>query len=128
MHPVERGDISCLRIIADLLRNGYLVLQPISDRHRFDLVIFKNDEYNRVQCKSGTKRDGSIVFSTCSRNIFGRRSYKGQIEFFAVYCHDIEKSYLIPVEEVGFNQGSLRIDPPKNNQQKKVRYAKEYEI
>jgi hypothetical protein len=56
------------------------------------------------------------------------RGYRGDIEFFAVYCPDNKKIYLISAEEVPSGKGRLRISETRNNQQKGVLWAKDYEI
>ncbi len=40
----------------------------------------------------------------------------------------LNKVYLIPVDQVGTTRANLRIGPPKNNQEKHVRWAQEYEL
>ena len=50
----------------------------------------------------------------------GYRGYKGQCEYFAVY--------VIAVDEVGASHVTLRLAPSKNNQEKNVRWAKDYEL
>ena len=58
----------------------------------------------------------------------GWKNYRGQIEYFAVYCPDNRGIYLIPIEHTGGTQMSLRLVPTKNNQEKNVRWAKDYEL
>jgi hypothetical protein len=40
----------------------------------------------------------------------------------------VDKVYLIPVDQVGITRTHLRLAPPKNNQEKYVRWAKDYEL
>ena len=40
----------------------------------------------------------------------------------------IGKVYLIPIGHIGTSQGSLRLVPTTNNQEKNIRWAKDYEI
>jgi hypothetical protein len=48
---------------------------------------------------------------------------------FGVYCPQTNRVYLVPIEECSnYNECSLRVEPAKNNQQRKVRWAKQYEI
>lgn len=70
------------------------------------------------------------MFKTHSDNGhgWGRRDYRGQVDYFAVYCPETDKVYLVPVEDVGTNEGSLRVEPTLNEQQKGVRWAVDYEI
>lgn len=56
------------------------------------------------------------------------RHYRGQCDYFAVYCASLERVYLVPVDEVGKTRAHLRIEPTKNNQEKNVRWARDYEL
>lgn len=58
----------------------------------------------------------------------GRKSYAGQIDVFAVYCHENDEVYLLPVEKAGSAEGAIRIDPPKNNQLAGVNLAADYQM
>src|SRR5262249_41637511 len=80
--------------------------------------------------------NGAIVFPTSSIHAPSRtglpktirRSYRGQADYFGVYCPQTDKVYLVPVDEVGVNGVLLRVDPPKNNQHSRIRWAKDYGI
>ena len=58
----------------------------------------------------------------------GKKDYRGDIEAFAVYSPALDRVYILPVEEVGTGTGFLRLDPPKNNQSRGIRYASQYEL
>lgn len=47
---------------------------------------------------------------------------------FGVYCPEVGKCYLVPVEDVTRTTCSLRVDPPKNGQKKGIRWAANYEV
>ena len=57
-----------------------------------------------------------------------RRHYQGDVEYFAVYSPDTDKVFLIPIDHVGTTQANLRLFPTANNQEKNVRWAKDYEL
>src|SRR5579864_8807926 len=55
--------------------------------------------------------------------------YEGQIDFFAVYCAETTGVYLIPIADVQTRTSAyLRVDPPRNNQHRHIRFAADYEI
>lgn len=54
--------------------------------------------------------------------------YRGQADYFGIYCPETSGVYLVPVDEIGLRQGNLRIASPKNGQQKNIRWAREYEV
>jgi hypothetical protein len=120
------GEASKWQIIAVLTRQGKGLFLPVGDHLRYDLAIVEGDTFLRVQCKTGRLRSGVIRFATCSidsRSQKGkclRRSYRGEIELFGVYCLDNGKCYLVPVGKIGTNEGCLRIDPPRNGQKTRI--------
>jgi hypothetical protein len=133
------GERSQAIIIFRLLEAGYNVLTPYGDNMRYDLVIEDADgQFWRVQCKTGwIEEDGALIeFATASsyyhtragRTEHGRKNYRGQIEYFAVYCPDTAKVYLVPIDHVGTTNAKLRLIPTKNKQEKHIRWAKDYEL
>jgi len=133
------GERSEAIIIAKFLEVGYGVLTPFGDNRRYDLVIEDADgNFYRIQCKTGwVQQEGACIqFKTASsyyhtkagRTSHGRRDYRGQIDYFAIYCPDTRKAYLVPVDHVGTANASLRLLPTANKQEKHVRWAKDYEL
>jgi hypothetical protein len=56
------------------------------------------------------------------------RDYAGDIELFIVHCPETDGIYAIPIDEATRTQGTLRIDPTGNGQDKRVRWARDYEL
>lgn len=54
--------------------------------------------------------------------------YRGDVDYFGVYCPDNDKTYLIPIDGLGLTAASLRVEPPKNGQIANIRLAADYEI
>lgn len=135
MHTIQKGDISVAMLTAKFLRLGYVVMKPISELLRYDLVIDRcgDGQFERVQCKTGRLRNGSVRFNTSSslahhKSGSGRKAYTGEIEVFGVYCPDNDECYIVPVDVVGLVEGSIRVEPSKNGQQKGVRLADEFRV
>jgi hypothetical protein len=136
----QLGERSQAYIIARLLEMGYTVLSPYGDSSRYDLVIEDAEgQFWRVQCKTAWvagEDDGYITFATTSLRSrstngkvqYSRAKYTGQIEYFAVYSHEQRKTYLIPASQAAGNTMRLRLAPSKNNQEKNIKWAKEYEL
>ena len=134
-HPKDIGDRSQLAIMYGLRGLGYHVLVPFGENLRYDLVIDDGLRLGRVQCKTGRLRKGSIVFHT--QSTYGhhpnpkilKRDYIGEIDYFGVFCPDTGGIYLVPIADSP-NRGtaSLRVDPPRNNQFRRIRFAANYEI
>ena len=121
-HTQKTGDISESAVVTRLLQCGYGVLMPYGQLHRYDLVIEDADrKFWRVQVKTGwLNEDRSIIkFATASSMNYtvknkGWRSYRGQCEYFAVYVEDLNKVYLLPVDDGGMTRASLRLTQSKN--------------
>ncbi len=114
---------------------GFEVLIPFGENTRYDLVIDDGRRLARVQCKTGRLRAGAVRFPACSSYAHHantqvvRRDYQGQIDYFGVYCPGTGGVYLLPIEEAPVKAAiALRVDPPRNNQQKRIRYATDYEV
>ena len=130
-NPKEVGDIAVAGVLASLLKKGYAILLPFGDSQRYDLVLDNDHRFVRIQCKSGRIRNGCIKFNTSSTEWYKghrRKNYKGQIDYFGIYCAEIDKTYLVPVGSIGETQGSLRINPTKNKQARYVRWGTDYEV
>jgi hypothetical protein len=128
------GEVCRMQIMAAVALQGKIPLVPLGDFQRYDFVIDDGGRFLRVQCKMGKLVKGAILFHPCSidsRSKNGgcvRKGYVGQVELFGVYCPELGKCYLVPVDEVTATECSLRVDPPRNGQKKGIRWAAVYEI
>jgi hypothetical protein len=129
------GEISESAIATRFLQLGYEIFTPYGGNQRYDMVIVDEDgDLWRVQCKTARIEDNGtvVVFETANHNYAlknkQRRHYREQCDYFAAYCEQLNKVYLIPVDQVGTTRVNLRLVPAKNNQEKNVRWAKDYEL
>ena len=134
-HPKDIGDRTVLAVMLALQATGHDVLVPFGENTRYDLVIDDGAKMARVQCKTGRLRKGAVLWSMCSN--YGHqknprvvhRDYQGEVDYFGVFCPETQGVYLIPISDVPMRrQGSLRVTPSRNNQQKFIRGARQYEI
>jgi hypothetical protein len=135
--PNEIGAITQAKVATALIGAGKLVLFLWMQVARYDLVIDEKGKFSRVQCKTGQLLRGAIYFRPQSLRAAKRETgwrriaatYAGEVDYFGVYCPDNDKVYLVPITDVSVSvRCSLRIDPPKNNQQKRIRWASDYEV
>lgn len=125
------GDLTEAIVMAELLKVYQCVLLPFGNGRRYDLVVDDGERFLRVQCKTGRLRRGCVLFNARSTHWHrgGKdHGYRGQVEFFGIYCPETEMVYLVPAEDVTESIGSLRIEPTGNNQQQGIRWAKQYEL
>src|SRR5262249_13972743 len=126
------GELSELVVAVSLSRAGYLVLKPLGENTRYDLVIDRDGTLSRVQVKTGRLRNGAILFNTYSSHYHRKggacKTYANDIEFFGVYCPELHAVYLIPIEDTAKLSGTIRVSEPKNRQRSQVRWAQPYLI
>ena len=131
-HPVDVGHRAEGAILLELVKRGHQVLLPFGVNQRYDLVLDCEGRFLKAQCKTGRLRNGVVQFSSQSvqSNTRGTRtrSYTGEVDLFIVYCPENERVYVIPADEVPSCGMYLRVDPPRNQQCKRVRWAKDYEL
>jgi hypothetical protein len=132
----RKGEITESMILARLVQLGHECLIPWGHDHRYDIAIDDDGKLVRIQCKTAhyNEEQGCLEFNTAITyaRVGGkphiRKGYRGEADYFAVYSPDTEKIYLVPVDDVPITEAKLRLNPSKNNQQKGVRWAKDYEI
>jgi hypothetical protein len=124
----ERGNLSEARILAAFVAAGYFVSVPFGSGHKYDFVIDDGTGLYRVQCKTGRVKHGALLFNAYSKPGNGsvRMSYRGLADLFAILNPEDDKVYLVPVNEVGATDVSLRLAPALNNQMQGVRWAESY--
>lgn len=127
VHPVDQGQKTEVMILRELVRNDYRVSIPFGVNHRYDLIVDTGERLLRAQCKTARLEDGKLIFNATSGNgRLARRKYTNEIEIFLVYSPDLDTVYWLPIEEVSATSPHLRVDPPRNNQLKGVRWAHNY--
>ncbi len=131
-HPVDVGQRSEAAILAAFMDRGFEVLLPWGTNHRYDMVLDLGDRFLRVQCKTGRLRNGAVDFVTQSVRSNTkrclRRSYHGEVDYFAVYCPENRAAYVVPCSDVTPGQVTLRITAPANGQRRRIRWAADFEI
>lgn len=130
----DRGGLAELAIATAAAECGVGVLRPMLEGGRYDLVFDIGVGMRRIQCKSGALQADTIV----TRQRTSRQTSRGpvvttysaqEIDDIAIYCHELKRSFLVPIEEVeGATVVHLRLQPARNNQQIGVRMADDYDL
>ncbi len=114
---------------AALARTGGRVYAPLfGGDSRVDLIFEDGAGLDRVQCKTSRVVGAALVFQTCSNTNQVRRDYRGEIDVFGVYSPELEQVFLVPVGHVPSRGCSLRLDAPRNGQQRNIRWAHDYVV
>lgn len=125
------GELSEAKLLVKFLSLDYICSLPHGDSARYDLIIDDGEKLQKVQIKTGCVRKGCVLFRASNHNRIGKggyrkRDYINDIDLFAVYVPELDKFYLIPVEEAGTTIKSLRLI--SSSRRSKISYAVDYEI
>jgi hypothetical protein len=103
------------------------VFVPFGDGQPFDLaVLLGSGEFLRVQCKTAWPRRGCLHFNAYATDHGrGQGSYDGLADVFGVYFPPTASTYLVPVG-LFRNTAQLRLEPTRNNQRRRIRWAEDY--
>ena len=117
-------------VLAALVRRGFDVLVPFGEGQPYDLAIdLDGATFIRVQCKTAWPQKGCLMFNPhATDHGRGRQSYVGRADVFGVYFPPEESVYLVPVAAVTRFSGRLRLEPTRNNQKRRIRFAADFEI
>lgn len=138
-------------VLNKLVQLGFEVLLPWGEHLGYDLAYYETSEERhfgffvhqdsylvRIQCKvAWLSDDGNyLIFNTSTVSAGGRdkwkkkkTGYEGRAEYFGVYSPHTHKIYRVSVSEApGASSMRLRLQPAKNNQEKNVKWASNYEI
>src|SRR5579884_1608974 len=116
--------------IAKAIELGIGVFKPLADE-RCDFIFDLRPRLLRVQCKWAGRHGDSIVIPLFS----ARRAAEGlrrlryledEVDAFAAYCPELERCYFLDFEPQTFVH--LRLAPTRNNQAKRIRWARDYEF
>ncbi len=130
------GEITESIILARLVQLGYECLIPWGHDHRYDIAIDDDGKLVRIQCKTARyleelgciEFNAAITYARVGGKPHIKKGYKGEADYFGVYSPYTGKVYLVPVDDVPSSVVSLRLHATKNNQQKGVRWAEDFEI
>ncbi|MEA2441415.1 MAG: hypothetical protein QOH76_2839 [Thermoleophilaceae bacterium] len=130
----QKGAIAEMAITLEALRHGLVVLRPVAEGGRYDLVFDVDGRFLRVQCKWATRVRDTVVIRarTCRRGpeglVRGRYS-PDEIDLVAGYCCETDRSYVVPFADFPpCGDIQLRLTPAKNNQSLGLNWASNYEF
>jgi hypothetical protein len=135
MNTKDIGEASEAKILSELKSLGLTVLTPFGDNAKYDMVYDHNGKFNRVQVKTGRKKDTGVIqfkTQTTGHNVSDGVYHKGytdtEIDQFAVHCPETDSCYLIDVNDAPSTAMSLRTEPTNNCQTKGVNMAEDFEL
>jgi hypothetical protein len=122
------------RITGAAIELGLTVLRPLCEGRRYDLIIDLEPELLRVQCKLARRRAGVLSIGVAT-NRYTPRGYVStsytadEIDAVGVYSPELRRCFLVPVDQVAGRRAlHLRLDPTRNNQAERIKWARDYEF
>lgn len=131
MNKKQLGEIGERITIGELAKYGIDVMLPLTDNLPFDLVVFHNNKFFKCQVKTSNKtEDSTVIFNITSNNWYSKTTHfytNSEVDVW-ILC-DCKNIYLMRYDENSCrNMITLRVDKPKNNQSKGVKYLSDYII
>jgi len=130
-HTKQKGDLGVLKAQVDLHQQGFQILNPLTEHAPFDLVIYKDNHFRRVQVKyKSVDKTGalSIRFSSFWSDKNGtheRFANKNEIDLYCIYCPETDECYYFDPKK--YNRSiNLRVRAAKNNQDKFVKLVSDF--
>jgi hypothetical protein len=125
-----KGNATEAAVLRAFVERDFAVLIPFGEGHRYDLVVHAQaNSFVRVQCKTAGVQNGCVVFNSRSTDHGGGQgTYLGLADLFGVYCPSTGSVYLVPVKDVPTSVVYLRLKRARNNQQRRIRFAADYDI
>ena len=130
----QKGAAAEAEVAAAAIRLHLLVLRPLAEGGRYDLIVDLGGKLLRVQCKWASQRGGVLVArcATCRHTPRGylRTTYAAaEVDAIGLYAPSTDRCYLIPIDDVeGRAAVLLRVAPTRNNQAVGIRWARDYEF
>jgi hypothetical protein len=134
MNTSRRGDETEAAVLWALMRQGLSVSVPFGDNDRYDLIADDGNELYRIQCKTGSRVNGTVRFKLYSSTVSGGErvdtEYSAdEIDAYAVHAPELETVYWVDVSETGTGEMRLRVDDPHPKAPtSKINWATEFEL
>jgi hypothetical protein len=116
-------------VLSHYIKAGLRVCIPFGTGGPYDLAVDTGGRIVKVQVKTAAFGKGCILCRTRRRNASCyrtvRRYEKGEVDYFAIYCPQLNELYGMSFEAAK-GSASLRVEPTVNRQEKYIRWAKDY--
>lgn len=128
MLKYETGNKSEAVVLSAYLSAGFTVSIPFGSGAIYDLLVDNGSRIFKIQVKTAWIRKGIVTYKSVRRQPKSevRIPYKnGEVDFIVVYCPANDSLYGVRGEN-HLGQGWLRLEPSKNGQSKRIRWASDY--
>ncbi len=133
-HTKDKGDLAVMKVQADLCEQGFIVCVPNTEHAPFDLVVYRDGEFWKVQVKYADAKRGvmqvHLTRSWASKRGNHVHAYgEGDFDVLSVYCPVTKLCYHLPWNSFPCRSSvSLRLNIPGHRVTKNMRMADEFII
>jgi hypothetical protein len=129
-----KGAIAEAAIASAAIELGIVVLRPLVEGRRYDLLFDTGDRLLRVQCKWAPRRGGVVVANLQTHRLTARGHVRttytaDEVDGFGIYCQALKRCFYVPIERVpGRRAIHLRLAPAANNQASAINWAADFDL
>ena len=118
-----KADVAEAAVIAELLKRGFRVLQPVGDRLPYDLALDVKGKLLRIQVKSAWYYNGSFTVDSrrtkTNRRIMLRKHYKdSDFDFAILYIDRLDTFYIMPISVFSAYKSGISLVESEKRQRK----------
>ncbi|MEX2646923.1 MAG: group I intron-associated PD-(D/E)XK endonuclease [Gaiellaceae bacterium] len=130
----QKGTIAETAVVHAAAKLDVPVLKPVNDGMRYDLLFDLAGRFFRIQCKWAPLIGDVVIVRcySCRRGPDGllRRAYTSdEVDALAAYCPEINRCFLLPLDEFpARKQIQLRVRPTRNNQAAGINWADHFDF
>jgi prevent-host-death family protein len=132
----QKGTVAELAVQMAAARLEIGVYKPLDEHSRADLLFEIGSDLYRVQVKwGGLTTNHDVIKVNLSGSRYSPQGYvysrysEHEVDLFAVYCGELDRCFLLPIELCANRRAIfLRLTPPRNNQQACINLADEYDF
>jgi len=107
LNKISKRDLSKAFVVARLLKEGYMVLEPFSENSKYDLVIDLEGKFVRIQVKTIYYKNDlcvyeMICYSTTRKNkkYIKTKYTPHEVDFIIGYNSDKDEVYTFPIRDI----------------------------
>ena len=133
MNTSSIGNIGEAQVLYEFVKRGIPVYTPFGDGYEVDLIAIFNGKPQRIQVKTTqTIKDKTLM----EWNIMKQQGFHGNkisysagtIDYFALYCAENQRSYLVPFNEIPNSTFSIRLDSYDGRRLKTMHFEEDYQF
>ncbi len=126
-----KGNSSEAIVLTAYVRAGFVVSLPFGGGAAYDLIVDNGERLVKVQVKTGKLDAGCVVYNARRHRGSKYTAFscyrEGEVDVFVVCCPANQQLYAVPANQSLNMEGRLRIVETQNFQEKRVRWARDYE-